>query len=51
MFDNIAMRIGQPKNAAGIAIGQAIVVEPKQMQDGGVQVMYVHWVFGNTITP
>mgnify|MGYP003349426135 CR=1 FL=1 len=38
-FHDMSMDIGQPEIASGKAVGQSFVVQPEQMQDGGVQVM------------
>src|ERR1043166_6126478 len=37
-----AMYIGQPEIAAGVAIREALVIETKQPQDRGLQIMHVH---------
>src|SRR5262249_61606865 len=35
------MSVGQPIITPAVAVGQSLVVEPEQMQDGGVQVVHV----------
>ena len=44
-MDHPPVDVGQAEIAAGIAIGQALVVQAEQVEDGGVQVVIVHLVF------
>ena len=43
-FDDLAVDVGQAKVAAGVPVGQPLVVEPQQVQDRGVQVVDVDLV-------
>ena len=46
-FDHFAVNIGQPVIPALESIGQSRVVESKLMQDSGLQVMNMYFVFDN----
>jgi len=37
-----AAHIGQPEVAARVAVGQTLVIDPHQVQDGRVQIVDVH---------
>ncbi len=41
--------VGQPHVAAGVAVGQALVIEPEQVEDRGVQVVDVHRVLDGLV--
>ena len=43
------LHVGQPHVAAGVAVGQALVVEPEQVEDRGVQIMHVHRVLDGLV--
>ena len=45
LFDHSAVHIGQPKISTAVAVGQFFVIQTHQMQDGGVQVVNMHFVF------
>ena len=42
LLHHLAMHIGQPEVAAGVAIGELLVIEAEQLQDRGVQIVDVH---------
>ena len=46
---HLAMHIGQPEVAAGVAVGEPGVVEAEQVQDRGVQVVDVHGVLDGLV--
>src|SRR5262245_14116150 len=46
LVNHLAVDIGEAEVAAGVAIGEALVVEAHELQDGGVQVVNVDGVFG-----
>ncbi len=37
--------IGQPKIPSGITIRQLVVIQSQQMQEGGVQIVHMYFVF------
>ena len=41
LVDNVAKNVGQAEISARVAVGQLLVVEPQQVQHGGVQVVGV----------
>ena len=41
LFHHVALHIGQPQVAAAVAVGQLLVIEAEQVQDGRVQVVDV----------
>jgi hypothetical protein len=41
------VNVGQPEIAAGVTIRQPGVIEPEAMQDGCVEIVYVHFVLRN----
>ena len=43
------MDVSQSEIAAGVAIGQSLVVEAKQLQNRGVQVVEMHFVHDRII--
>jgi hypothetical protein len=45
LVDDIAMHVREPIVAASVAVYQACVIKPHQMQDGGVKIMHVHRFF------
>ena len=44
LLDDLAVHVGQPEVAAGVAIDQPRVVDPHQVQDRGVIIVHVHGV-------
>ena len=42
---DVAVDVGQPEVAAGVFVGQRLVIEPQQMEDRRVQIVEVHAVF------
>ena len=44
LLDDLAVDVGQPEVAAGVAVGELLVVEAQQMEDRGVQVVDVDLV-------
>ena len=44
-----SLDVGQPHVAAGVAIGQALVVEPEQVEDRRVQIVHVHRVLDGLV--
>ena len=44
LLDHLAVDVGQPEVAAGVPVGESLVVQPQQVQDGRVQVVDVHLV-------
>jgi hypothetical protein len=38
--DDVAVHIGEAEVAVSVAVGQSFVVQPAQMQDGGVQIVH-----------
>src|SRR5207237_269724 len=47
VLDHLAVDVGQPEVAAGMAIRQLLVIEPEQMQDGGLHVVDVDRLVGD----
>ena len=43
-LDHLTIDIGEAIISAGMAEGQAFVIQPHQVQDGGMQVVHVHFV-------
>src|SRR5262245_36622767 len=43
-FHYVAVDVGEPVVAAGVAVGEALVIDAHQMKDGGVQVVNVDLV-------
>ena len=41
LANHLAMHVGQAEVAAGVAVGETLVVEAQQVQDRGVQVVDV----------
>ena len=39
-----SMHIGKPEVAARIAISQVLVVDAQQMQDRGMEIVYMYWI-------
>lgn len=46
---DLAGDVGQAERAPLESIREPLVVEPEQMQDGRLQVVYVHWVFDDPV--
>ena len=48
---DVAVDVGQPEVAAGVFVGQRLVIESQQMEDRRVQIVEVHAVFhrGNAV--
>src|SRR5581483_2149242 len=44
-----AFDVGEPHVASGVAVGEVLVIEPERVQNGGVQVVHVHWVFDGLV--
>ena len=44
LVDDLAVHVGQPEVAAGVAIDQARVVDPHEVQDRGMIIVDVHGV-------
>ena len=44
-FDDVAMHVGQTEVTTGVAVRQALVIEPQELEHRGVQVMDVDLVF------
>ena len=42
MFRHIPIHIGQPEIAAGVAVGELLVIQAKQGENRGVQIVNVH---------
>ena len=42
---NAAVDVGESEVAAAVAVGEAGMVEAQLVQDGGVQVVYMHAVY------
>src|SRR5262249_59512872 len=42
VLDHVALDVGQPHVAAGVAVGQLLVIQAEQVQDGSVPVVDVH---------
>ncbi len=38
-MDHLAVHIGQPKIATGVAVSQLLVVDAEHVEEGGVEVM------------
>src|SRR4051794_20917510 len=45
LFHDVAVDVGQAEVAAGVAVGEALVIEAEQMQDRRVQVVYTRRLF------
>lgn len=43
------MDVGQPIVAALEAIGQSGVIDPQEVQDGGVEIVNMHWILGDVV--
>ena len=41
VFDDASMNVGESIVSAGVSEGEALVIEPEQMEEGGVEVMNV----------
>ena len=48
---DFAVDVGEAKVATGVAEGKFFVVQAKQVQDGGVEVVHVEFVFNGLISP
>ena len=49
VMNDVAFDIGQAEVAAGVAVGEAFVIEAEQVQDRGVQVVNVDLVLGRVV--
>ena len=49
LVDDLPVHIGQAEIATGVPERQAFVVEAKQMQDGGVQIVHVNFALNRSI--
>jgi hypothetical protein len=47
----MSMYIGQSNVTAAEAVGQLLVVDPEQVQHGGVEIMYLQWLIHRLVTP
>lgn len=48
---DFAVDVGEAKVAAGVAEGEFFVVQAEQVEDGGVEVVHVEFVFNGLISP
>jgi hypothetical protein len=48
--DHMAFYVGQAEIATSIAISQTLMVKPHEVQNRGVKVMDVDFVFGGVVT-
>jgi hypothetical protein len=48
-MDHTTVHIGEPKIAAGVAIGQTFVVQAELVQDGGLKVVDANFVLGDVV--
>ena len=46
-MDDVTVDISEAVVAAAVAVGETFVIDAKEVQDGGVEVVDVHFVFGN----
>ena len=44
---HLPVDIGETEIAAGVVEGQLLVVEAEAVQDGGLEVMHMDWVFNH----
>jgi hypothetical protein len=44
---HLPVDIGEAEIAAGVVEGQLLVVEAEAVQDGGLEVMHMDWVFNH----
>src|SRR5437868_6295871 len=49
-FDHIAVDVGEPKVTALEAVGEAFVIEPQAMEDGGVEIVNVDGILRHVVT-
>src|SRR5207244_2777245 len=49
LVNHLAKNICQAKVAAGVAVGELLVVQAEQVQDGGVQIVHVNLIFDGVI--
>ena len=47
-IDDFAADVGEPEVAALVAVGELQVIEPKEVQQRGVEVVHMDGVFGNS---
>src|SRR5262245_1049045 len=45
--NDVAVHVGEPEVAARVAVGQLLVIEPHEMQDRGVEVVDVDFLFAH----
>ena len=46
---NVAVHVGEPEVAAGVAVGEAFVVQAEEMEYGGVEVVNADGVFDGVV--
>src|SRR5689334_20824964 len=46
--DDAAGDVGETEVAAGIAVGELLVIEPEELKDGSVQVVDMNFLFGGS---
>ena len=49
-FDDVSVDIGQPVGPTGVGIGQALVIETKQVQNGGMQIVHMHTAVDSAVS-
>ena len=49
-MDDIAVDVGEAEIAAGVVVGEALVVEAEGVEEGGVEVVHVDRVFHGAVT-
>src|SRR4051812_9097110 len=47
VFDHLAVNVGEPEVAALEPVGELFVIEAKQMENGGLQIVDMNFVAGN----
>jgi hypothetical protein len=47
LFHHVAVDVGEAEVAALVAVGEPFVVDAELVQDGGLQVVDMHWIFGD----
>ena len=50
LMDDLAMHIGQPEITSSVPIGESFMVHAEQVQDGGLQVMNIHFVIPQVVS-
>src|SRR5213596_706438 len=46
---DVATHVGESKIAAAVSVGQLLVIDPHQVQEGGMQIMDVHRVLDSGV--